>query len=90
MFGIHLHKFKSKLVQEKKSYIESNVSFPCADPESFVRGGPTLTTFFFSSLEDPKTTKSGSRSARQRNANLMAFRLRVNGDPTLNAGLVAW
>ena len=38
---------------------------PCADPESFVRGGPTLTTFFCSSFlgdeerEDPNTTKSG-------------------------------
>ena len=26
---------------------------PCADPESFVRGGPTLTTFFFEGKEDP-------------------------------------
>ena len=24
-----------------------HLGLPCADPESFVRGGPTLTTFFF-------------------------------------------
>ena len=45
----------------------------CADPESFVRGGPTLTMFFFVFLgdegrEDPSTTLSGQLSARQRNA----------------------
>ena len=26
----------------------------CAEPESFVRGGPTLTTFFFYSLKNHK------------------------------------
>ena len=46
----------------------------CADQESFVRGGPTLTTFFFLSFlgdegrKDPNTTISGSSTARQRNA----------------------
>ena len=42
----------------------------CADPESFVRRGPTLTTFFFlvdKGMED-STTISGLSSARQRNA----------------------
>ena len=29
-----------------KNNIAKNVD-PCADPESFVRGGPTLTTFFY-------------------------------------------
>ena len=41
---------------------------PCADPESFVRGGPTLTTFFFSvdeGREDQNTTISGPSSALQ-------------------------
>ena len=41
----------------------------CADPESFVRGGPT---FFFCEVdegrEDPNTITSGPSSARQRNA----------------------
>ena len=44
---------------------------PCADPESFVRGGPTFTTFFFKLMrgrEDPNTTINGPSSARQRNA----------------------
>ena len=48
----------------------------CADPKSFVRGGPTLTTFFFIIIyflvgegrEDPRPTISGPSSARQRNA----------------------
>ena len=32
------------------SYVEEikNIYLPCADPESFVRGGPNMTTFFFS------------------------------------------
>ena len=43
----------------------------CADPESFVRGDPTLTTFFFKvdeGREDPSPTLSGPSSAHQRNA----------------------
>ena len=46
--------------------------FACADPESFVNGGPTLASFFFFLVdersEDPSTTISGQSSARQRNA----------------------
>ena len=48
---------------------------PCADPESFIRGGPTLTTFFFIFIflfdegrENPGTTISGPSSAHQPNA----------------------
>ena len=43
----------------------------CADPESFVRGGPTWTTFFLlddEGREDPSTTISGPLSAHQGNA----------------------
>ena len=61
----------------------------CADPESFVRGGPTLTGFFLvdeGGGEDPSTTISGPSSARQRNAIYMAFRWRADDNPTLNAG----
>ena len=46
---------------------------PCADPESFVRGGPTLKTFNFNitiiffvvdeGRENPNTTISGPSSA---------------------------
>ena len=43
-----------------------------ADPESYVIGGPTLTTFFCfvavfvdEGIEDPNTTMSGPSSARQ-------------------------
>ena len=34
---------------------------PCGDPESFVKGGPTLTTFLLvdNGREDPSTTISG-------------------------------
>ena len=43
----------------------------CADPESFVRGGPTVTTFFHvvflvdEGREGPKTTIRGPSLARQ-------------------------
>ena len=50
-------------------------SFPCADPESFVRGGPTLTIFFFffffffyEGRENPITSISGPLTACQGNA----------------------
>ena len=45
---------------------------PCGDPESFVRGGPNLITFFFflvdEDIEDPNTAIDGPTSARQQNA----------------------
>ena len=49
------------------------IAIACADPESFVRGGLTLTRFFCCFLvdegrKDPNTTISGPSSARQRNA----------------------
>ena len=43
---------------------------PCANPESFVRGGPNLITFFFcfvEGIEDPNITINGPSSARQGN-----------------------
>ena len=64
----------------------------CGDPESFVRGGPTLTTSFLVDewREDPSTTISGPSSARQRNAiHLMEFCWHADDGPTLNAGLAA-
>ena len=35
--------------QKRVSFVSSNVMHcsPCADPESFVRGGPNLITFLF-------------------------------------------
>ena len=55
---------------------------PCADPESFVRGGPTLTTFLVDEgREDQSTTISGSLLVRQRNA----FKWRADDGLTLNA-----
>ena len=61
----------------------------CADPESFVSGGPTSATFFSVFLvdegrEDPNTTISEPSSAHQR-----TFRWRADDDQLLNAGLVA-
>ena len=63
--------------------------YTCADPESFVRGGPTLTGILVDEGGDKNTTKSGPSSARQRNAINMAFRWRADGGPILNTGLVA-
>ena len=43
----------------------------CVDPESYVRGGPTLTLTFFlvdEGREDQNTTIGGPSLARQRNA----------------------
>ena len=57
----------------------------CADPESFIRGCPTLTTFYFlffladEGMEDPSTTKSGPSSARQQNA----IKWRFDGVPMM-------
>ena len=72
--------------------------YSCADPENFVRGGPTLTGFFLfvfflvhDGRDDPNTctTKSGPSSAHQGNAIEMAFRWCVDDGPTLNYGSVA-
>ena len=52
--------------------------------------GVKLLFFFFlvdEGREDPKNTKSGPSSARQRNAIEMAFHWRADDGPTLNAGL---
>ena len=40
------------------------------DPERFVRGGPTLITFYLvdEGIEDPNVTINGPSLARQRNA----------------------
>ena len=41
----------------------------CADPESFVRGGPILISLFVDEgIEDPGTTINRPSSGRQRNA----------------------
>ena len=60
-----------------------------ADPESFVREGPNLITFFLvdEGIADPNVTINGPSSTRQ--GNLMVFRWHVDDGPTLNAGLVA-
>ena len=66
-----------------------------ADPESFVSGDPTLTTFLYrlfsvaEGREDPNTTISGSLSANYRKAIEMAFRWCADDGQTLNVGLVA-
>ena len=61
------------MIKEKLCPVEVNYFEPrdCADPENFVRGGPTSQRFFFISFnegrEDRNTTISGSSSLRQRN-----------------------
>ena len=57
-------------------------------PESFVRGGPTLTKFRYDEWEDPNTTISGPSLTRQQNASEMAFRWLADGGPTLNGSVV--
>ena len=53
----------------------------CADPECFVREGPTQ-LFFSRGREGPNTTKSGPIVGPQ-------FRWRADDGPSWNAGLVA-
>ena len=61
----------------------------CADPESFFRGGPTLTGLLGEGGSRYHTI-SGPSSARKRNAiKMMAFHWRAADGPTLNADLVA-
>ena len=70
--------FKSKAshkLWKKHIHCAMNILLPLcayfmADPESFVRGGPTLTTFVLvdGGREVPNTTKSGASSACQRTA----------------------
>ena len=65
-----------KLTQEPKLlwFQRSNVQFACADPKSFIRGGPTLTTFFL--VEGIMPLKVGHHRPASDNG------------PPLNAGLV--
>ena len=62
----------------------------CADPESFARGSPSLTTFFFLFFDEGKeylnSTKRWPSSAHERNAIEMAFRWRTDDGPTLIHG----
>ena len=50
---------------------------PCADPESFVRGGRTLAKFFFTSMKEERIQIPLK----------MAFPWRADDDQTLKAGL---
>ena len=58
------------------------IQVPCADLESFDRGGPALTTFFFSSWGEGGSNYHYKRA--------ITFRWRADDDPTLNAGLVVF
>ena len=73
-----------------------NLSWSCTDPESFIRGGSTLTTFFFEgrgyadhhffSFYLMKGERlSGPSWARQRNTIKTAFHWCADDGPTLNA-----
>ena len=51
--------------------INNSVGPACADPEVFIRGGPTSTMIFIlvdEGRKNPDTTISGSSKARQQNA----------------------
>ena len=67
-----------------------NLAGACADAKSFVRGGPSLTTFLVDEgRKYPNTTICGPSLAHQRNAIEMPYRLRADGGPKLNASMVA-
>ena len=57
-------------VYSNRVVVVDKVALTCANPESFVRGGPNLITYFLvdEGIEDPNITINGSSSARQRNS----------------------
>ena len=66
----------------------------CADPESFVSGGPTLTLLFQLIRGERiqihlKAGQGHHRPARETPFKSLAFRRQVDDSPTLNASLVA-
>ena len=62
----------------------------CKDPESFVREGQILTSFLVDEeRENRNSTKIRPSSGCQGKIILMALSWLADGDPTLNAGLVA-
>ena len=66
------------------------MSCSCADPDSFARCGPTLTTFFFVFfLVDEGRIQIPLSAGHHRPASETPFRWRADVGPTLNAGLVA-
>ena len=64
-FMINPEKFTHDIREMER--IRQACAYAWADPENFVRGGPSLTTFFFvdEGREDPNTIISRPRSARQ-------------------------
>ena len=63
---------------------------PCADPESFVRGGPNLIVFLVDEeIGDQNTAINGPSSDPPAKCHYMAFLWRDGDGPILNAGLVA-
>ena len=57
------------------------------DPESFIRGGPTLAIFFY--LMKGERFQIALKTGHHRHTREMAFRWLADDGPTLNAGLVA-
>ena len=84
--------------QEQSAHVQTAPSHhglhkSCADPESFVRGGPTLTTFVFCfgwrGDGGSKYHYKGAIIGPPAKHHWMEFRWRVDDGPALNAGLVA-
>ena len=63
----------------------------CADPESFVRGGPTLTLFFLFFYDEGREDQNTTITDHHWPASKTPFKWRWRADvgPTLKAGLVA-
>ena len=64
----------------------------CADPESFVRGGPTMITFLgFFSLMRGVTIQIPLLAGHQRPTSVTPFKLRFAGGPMMaQHGMLAW
>ena len=56
---------------------------PCADPESFARGGPTVTTFLLFSFYEGKRIKIALKAGHHRPASETPFKWRFAGGPMM-------
>ena len=78
--GIVIYSMFCFFMHYKNNIVKNVAADPCADPESFVRGAPTLTAFF---LMRRKRIKIPLKSGNHRPASEMPFKWRLAGVPMM-------
>ena len=82
--------FKHHIMKNYISSLFCKGDISCADPESFVRGGPTLTTSFFSLMRGGRI-QIPLLTGHQRPASETPFKWRFAGGPMIaQHGMLAW